>query len=470
MQNRCGALMGRASFAALGIAMFAGNFVTVQAQGTPPQAQGTQAQGATSQKKWKSDEEYNMFNQVTKDLTDKNPTKALTDLDAWKQKFPESDYKDDRELMYMQAYSDSGQPAKAIDAATPLVSQGLDKVFNDPKTGTAQVIRVLYTVSTSITQVPNPTPEELATADKAAHELASFDTKPEGVPDASWPDARKQLQGFGKAALLNMAARPGLEKMKAKDCAGAEAEFRKGVEQMPNSSYLAYQLGAALLCQQHDKPEKIPAAIYEFERAAALDPTLDGTSKDPAAVVKYADNAYIKLHGSDEGLAQLKDQAKQGPLPPEGFKIETATEIATKKQAQFEQSNPQLALWMKLKGALSDTNGDQYFQSQLKDAAVPQLRGTLVEAKPACHPKELLVAVPLPDTQGALRPEITLKLDAPLGGKPELNTEFHWEGVPTAFTRDPFMLTMTVEKSKVQGLKETPCSAAPARRPVTHKK
>jgi hypothetical protein len=103
----------------------------------------------------------------------------------------------------------------------------------------------------------------------------------------------------------------------------------------------------------------------------------------------------------------------------------------------------------------------------LKDSAVPKLKGTLVEAKPSCRPKELLVALPLPDAKGALQAEITLKLSKPLTGKPDANSEFQWEGVPAAFTKDPFMLTMDTESDKVEGLKSSPC--APAAAPVRKK-
>jgi hypothetical protein len=162
----------------------------------------------------------------------------------------------------------------------------------------------------------------------------------------------------------------------------------------------------------------------------------------------------------------------QSPLPPADFTIRTATEIAEAKQAEFEKDNPQLALWMKVKGALSDTNGEQYFDRQLKDAAVPQLKGLLVEAKPACQPRELLVAVPfpnLPNAQTPLRAEITLKLNKALSGKPEPDAEFQWEGVPSTFTREPFMLTMDAETSGIQGLKTTPCTATPAKRGASQK-
>ena len=39
-------------------------------------------------------------------------------------------------------------------------------------------------------------------------------------------------------------------------------------------------------------------------------------------------------------------------MPPPDFKLASATEVAQEKEAQFEKSNPQLALWMKVKGQL----------------------------------------------------------------------------------------------------------------------
>jgi hypothetical protein len=181
-------------------------------------------------------------------------------------------------------------------------------------------------------------------------------------------------------------------------------------------------------------------------------------------VLGFADSAYVRIHGSDEGLDRLKQVVRQSPLPPVGFEIETAEQIADKRRAEFEQSNPQLALWRKIKGALADANGEQYFTDQLKDSQVPQLRGVLVGVDRACHPKELTVAVPLPDTQQSLRPEIRLILDQPLAGKVELNQEFHWEGVPTAFTKDPFLLTMEAPSAKIEGLKTGPCAAVTSRK------
>jgi hypothetical protein len=129
---------------------------------------------------------------------------------------------------------------------------------------------------------------------------------------------------------------------------------------------------------------------------------------------------------------------------------------------------------MGIKGQLSDTNGQQYFEGQLKDADVAgqggakALKGTVLEGRPACRSKELLVAIPEPG-QTAKTAEITLKLDTPLTGKPAAG-EIEFDGVPRAFTKEPFMLTMETEKAKIAGLKLETCAAsAPAARKGTKK-
>jgi hypothetical protein len=275
---------------------------------------------------------------------------------------------------------------------------------------------------------------------------------------------------------MYIAAKPGADAMNryttskdVKECATAETAYKGALAQNPDSAYIAYQLGRALRCQQASGAEKVAQALYEFARAAVLDPTLSGTM-DPKALNTYLENAYNTFHGSLDGLDQLKTAAKASPLPPADLKIETATAIAAKKQAEFEQTNPQLALWMRIKGALADTNGATYFDSELKDSGVPPLKGMLLDAKPACKSKELLVAIPLPDQQGNPVAEITLKLDTALAGKPETGGSIQWTGVPKAFTKDPFMLTMEVEKDKLENVKTSPCAAAPAKKAAPKKK
>jgi hypothetical protein len=409
--------------------------------------------------------EFDPYNDVVKDINTNNFTKALSDLDSWSQKFPDSDYKDDRTAFYVQAYTASNQAAKALDAAAGVMARDLNTVFPGP-TGQAAIVRFLYNVVYAISHDPNPTPDAMAVGEKAARQLMAFEQPIPGVSAADWEKARASMKEQANAALLYVAMQPGLQAMAKQpaDCAAADAAYTRALTVYPDKTVLSYELGRVLNCESKAQPEKLSPAIYEFERAAVVDPTLGDPKGDPKKVVTFADNAYVRIHGSDEGLDRLKQTVRQSPLPPEGFKITTATEIADEKRAEFEKSNPQLALWMKIKGALADTEGEQYFTEQLKNSQVPQLRGVLIAADQACRPKELTVAVPLPDTQQSLRPEIRLVLDKPLTGKPELNQEFHWEGVPTNFTKDPFLLTMATEAAKIEGLKTVPCAVTTSRK------
>jgi hypothetical protein len=446
--------------------------------GTARQARAqAAAQPAQPETHYKDQQEYDVYNEVTKDIVGKSFAKALTDLDTWKQKYPDSWYKNTRTILYIQAYSETKQFGKALDTAGELMAAGdLDTTFSDPKSGPQDVLKVLFTTTVAIQQLPNPTPQQLAVAEKAARKLLDYNRKPEGMSDADWNGARPQLQAPAKAALLTIAVLPGTQALakNPRDCETAESVFSKALADYPDKSFISYSLGTALSCIARAKPDKAPElapkAIYEFVRAAVTDPTLAG-SMDPKKVTDYANSAYTQYHGADDGLEELKAQAKNSPLPPAGFTIETATAVANRKQKEFEQSNPQLAMWMGIKGQLADAaGGTQYFEGTLKNAAVPKLKGTVVEGKPACRSKEILVAVPLPNAQGAPVAEISLKLDAALTGKPEPG-EIQWEGVPSAFTQSPFMLTMDTEKAKIEGLKTTPCAApAPARRGGAPKK
>jgi hypothetical protein len=272
-----------------------------------------------------------------------------------------------------------------------------------------------------------------------------------------------------------LATKPGVDAMAryaaskdVNECAAAEASFKKAVQQFPGSAFIAYQLGKALRCQQIVGPEKVPQALYEFARAVVLDATLGGTI-DPQSLNAYLESAYYTCHGSMEGLDQLKTMAKASPLPPANLKIEKASTIIDRVNRGCEMHNPQ-RLWMTIKGILADPHNPTYFDTQLKEAALPPLKGTLVEARPACRSTELLVAIPLPGRQGNPLAEITLKLDAPLTGKPETGGTIQWTGVPKAFTRDPFMLTMDTEEAKVENLKTTPCGPAPDKKAASRKK
>ncbi len=422
---------------------------------------GAAQNAGTPEKKVKDQAEYDLYDAATKDILAKNGTKAIEDLNTWKQKYPDSDYKNDREVMYIQAYQFAQQYDKVLDKAKELMAQNLDSLFPDPKGGPQLVIQVLFAATTAIPKIPNPTPDQIATATQAAKMLKDYNRKPEGVSDTDWAAARKSMTAAAEGTLYQMAVSPAVQAQTKRDYPAAEVAWSKALGDYPDKSYIAYNLGVTLRAEHKDDQ-----ALYEFARAVALDPTLGGTS-NANTITTFVTNYYKNYHGSVDGLDQLEQQAKANPTPPADLHIKTAQEIAEEQQKQFETTHPDIALWMKLRATLTSEQGQQYFESGMKGAQVPELKGTVLESK--CRARELQVAVPLPDATGPLVPEITLKLETPLTGKAESGV-ITFTGVAEAFSRDPFMLTMTIDKKDIKDLKVTPCAAPASKKGVTKKK
>jgi hypothetical protein len=430
---------------------------------------------AAKKKQVKDQGEFEIYNQAIKDAN--NPAQQLKDLDTWAQKYPDSDFKDDRAYLYMQAYSkiQPAQPLKVIEYGQQLMQKDLKTVFPDPASQ-PNILTVLFQVAWNVATLPNPAPEQLALGEKAGKELLAFipnyfvaGNKPANTSEADWTKARADIENRAKLALTSIRLAPANQALNKGECATAEKLYRQELTETPDNAAVSYNLGRALSCLAKSNPEKsaeyATKAIYQFVRAAVTDPTLGGTAQ-PKQIQDYAATVYRSYHGSEEGLDQLRETAKKTAVAPEGFTIESSTAVSARKQKEFAEKNPQLALWMGIKGQLTDTNGQQYFEGQLKDADVSgqggarALKGRVVEGRPACRSRELLVAIAEPGQQAAT-PEITLKLDAPLTGKPAVG-EIEFDGVPRAFTREPFMLTMETEKSKITALKVEPCAAGRA--------
>jgi hypothetical protein len=332
--------------------------------------------------------------------------------------------------------------------AAKIVDLGQKLLAKDPKDLVA-----LTLVPPNVQKIPNPTPEQLQAAQMAAQTLlANLDSlKPSTATDAQWSQAKPQLETIAKGTIEWVETKPAEDLTAKKDYAGAEAAWSKIVQAHPDKGQYAYKLGPLLISEKD--PSKVPTAIYLIARSlevSGLPP------QNRAQVEAYLTKIYNAYHGADdEGLRQLRAMAKTGALPGPDFKLKTAAEIAAEKEEEFKQKNPQLALWMGIKKQLADTNGQQYFETQMKGTGLPKLKGTLVEAKPACRPKELLVAL-----SDATHPEVTLKLDMPLTNKPDVGKEIQFDqGEPTAFAQDPFNLTLDTEKDKIEGVTGEACAA-----------
>ena len=415
-------------------------------------AQGQQAQaqaGGQAAKNWKDRAEYDLYNAI---VNEQDPSKRLALLSSWKEKYSNSDYVTERLQICLTTYSALNQPDKVIVT-------GNEVLQTDPKNLTA-----LYLITLNVQRLPKPSPDGLASGEKAANGLISnldtffgADKKPATTSDADWVKAKKDTELLAHASL-------GWIALQKKDNDTAEKEVVKVLQSNPSNAQVSYWLGTAIVAEK--KPERYSEALWQFARAGSLDQSQGGLNPQARQQIDtYFINTYNRYHGQDpQGLAQLREQAKAQPFPPAGFKIENVEELKAKNEEEFRRKNPALAMWMNLKQELTGPNGTQYFNDNMKGAEVPggaegieYFKGKLISAKPAVRPKELVLAITDPNT-----PEVTLNLDAPLPGKAEPGTEIEFAGVPTAFTKDAFNITFDVEKKKIAGWPGK--EAAPVRR------
>jgi hypothetical protein len=412
---------------------------------------------AFAQQKNLKDGERPLYDEATKSVAAQNWQKALTDLDAWKQKFPDSEFKDDRDFLMLQGYIQTGASDKVLAFGNEFMDRDLPTSF---KGNLGNVVATYYYVTSAGAQLiqKNATPEQIAAGDKAARKLLAFApiyfvpaNMPAGQTAQQFGQTRSQMEATANGYLLLEAVIPGQQALAKKDCAAAEAAYAKALTAYPDNSWVARELGRAYNCG-----EKPFQSMYEFARAAAIDPTLGKTTDGPkfSASVK---KMYVTLHGDESGYDELLATAKGAPIPAADFKIATDDERKAKDAEQFAKDNPEIARWQGIKTNLS-SQGASFFES-MKGAELPKLMATIADAKPACRPKELVLYVPSPDNKAKTN-EITLKFATALTGKPEVGATIKFLAVAEAFTPAPFMLTMTVEKDKVEDLKLTPCAVA----------
>jgi len=412
---------------------------------------------AQDQKKnWKDRAEYDLFDSANKE---KNPTTKLQILNNWKQKYPASDFKVDRQETIMETYKDAGNAKEMLNAAKDLVA--LD----------AKNIKGLYWLNLLTVSLQDKSPEALDAGDKAAQGLLAaipefFDPakKPATTSDDVWKKSRTDMETIGHRTLGWTAMQRGQNEV-------AEKEFLTVLQNNPNDAEASLWAGTVIAKQR--KLEKQSAALFQIARAAYFDGqgALPPATRTPLQA--YLEKTYVNFHGDKDGLDQVIEGAKKSAVPPADFKIESKDEVLAKQFEQLKKSNPQLALWVQIKKQLSGPDGQQYFESNLKGAAIPggaegvqKFKATVVSTAPEKKPTMVIVGISSKDMS-----EVTLKFEKPLAAIPEKGTEIEFSGAPSAFTADPQMLTFDVSPEDVTGLpKPAPAKRAPVKKATTAKK
>lgn len=392
---------------------------------------------AQSTKQWKDREEFDLYDKISKE---QNPTQRLQLLDQWKQKYPDSQYKDVRLGVYIQTYQQAGQPAKAVEAANELL------------TITPEDFTANYTIA-AMTPFLNSTDQRVwENGAKAANMVlkildAQFSDENKAkmkASDADWANAKKGAQFISLQTL-------GWVAMMQKKNDEAEQQFIKALDVNPNAAQLSYWLGSVVLAEKN--PDKNALALFEFARAASLEGQGALTPQARQQIDAYLTKVYKTYHGDDpKGLSDLKALAKATPLPPADLKIKSKDEIDAENAEKFAKENPMLAKFMQIKDGLTGPQGSEFWAG-MKGTQIPdRLSGTVVSAKPAVKPKVVEIAISQKTT-----PEVTIttpETSARCQLDPGAPVEFEGAEVKD-FTPNPFMLRLENAKI-VSGCKEAP--------------
>jgi tetratricopeptide (TPR) repeat protein len=396
---------------------------------------GVAPPGQAQQKQWKDRAEYDLFEAARKEP---DPKKKLDALNTWKQKYPATDYEEERLLMFTQTYQQLGDAANMYDSALALLQKNPNN------------IQGLYFITTLTTSMADTSPAKLANGEKYARallEAVGTLKKPENMAQEAW---NKELDALRVVAHMTL----GWVAMQRKNYAAAEEEFRQVLKMNPNNGQASYWLATVIIAQRN--PDKQSEAFFHFARAGHY--TGEGAMPEAGRkqVAEYLNKIYVSFHGDDSGLADLIAMAQKSAFPPPGLKIKSKEEIAFEKEEELKKKDPELALWLNLKKLLTAPDGEQYFANSMRNTKVTGLRGYLVSATPPDRPNTLVLAL----SERGGRGEVTVVLDQPFRYSAPRGTPLRFEGVAKSFTKEPFMLTFEAQQEDIQGWPPPPARRA----------
>lgn len=381
-----------------------------------PQEGGDQAKKGPQ---WKDRAEYTL---VSTTYQEKDPAKKLRLLDEWKEKYPETDFAQDRVRVYMATYQQTRQNGKAVEVAKEL----LEMVPGD---FSANVTIASLTIFLGKTDS-----QTLADGAAAAKTLlgaidARFQAsnKPAQVPVAAWDNARKQIEISSHQTL-------GWVAMQEKENLEAERRFKKVLELKPISAQVSYWLGQVVLGQAN--PDKNELAMFSYARAASYDGPNSLPAQSRQQIGDYLREIYEKFAGTEEGLAEMRAIAKTQPLPPPGLEIKSGAQRKFEAEQRHRKENPKLYVFIDLRKTLLGPTGDAIW-SDLRNKLTPELKLFVISSTPASRPKTINLS-----SQRGGSVELVLNLENRQRSAIGAGRKILFEGVAASLTKDPFRLVL----------------------------
>ncbi len=373
------------------------------------------AQAAPAPKKEiKDPAEYNSYIGATQQT---NPQAKISGLTDFLQRYPNSVVKEDALEHLMTAYQQTGEAAKAMETVGRLLEVS---PYN---------LRALAVMAYSKRQAALNGQDAVKNAADAEEmgqrglKTLATAPKPEGMSDADWDKLKRQYGLVFNAAV-------GFGELQKKNWPEAAKYLQQAVQTDPTQFYDVYYLGVAYLQQNPINP----LGLFYVARAVNL-------SSSNADVVKFGKYYYGKYHGSMDGWDALLTQAKDTPLPPEGFTIAPAPTLADQARMLVDSKDPKqmsFAEWELVLGAGEPPVADKVW-SAIKGQSV-EFAGRVISATRTT----LLIAATV-DAIELKQPDVEVTMSAPLPLRlvPRAGAEIQILAVPASYEPKPFVMKMS---------------------------
>jgi tetratricopeptide (TPR) repeat protein len=362
-----------------------------------------------NQKVPKDQAEYELANKTFTAVQGGDWKTALAGLDEWKEKYPDSAFKDDWTRLYMRGYQNTGQKEEAIKIAQDILKAS-------PKDFEAN-----FLIASMAPTMGGSDPAMLDAGAKAAQ--AVLDNRPPQATDEQW----KPLQLTAYQTL-------GWVAMQKKDHLEAEKQFTTVLGLNPNLAQVSYWLGNEVLAQGN--PNKNELALFSFARASVYDGEGALNAQGREQVDTYLKKVYTNYHGSEEGLDEIKTIAKSRALPPADLKIKSKEVVKFEEEQASRKAEPMVWVYRDLKANLQGSEGDAIW-GELKGKLTPKMQLYVVGSDSA-RPQ----VVSFSPTKGGPA-EVVVNMENRLRAAPGVGTKRTIEGVASSMTKDPFKLTLT---------------------------
>jgi tetratricopeptide (TPR) repeat protein len=420
-----------------------------QQQAAPGQqpAPGQPAAPAQQKKEIKDPAEYNAYMAA---VNTQDPNQKASALESFLQTYPNSVIKEDAMELLMKTYQQANNIPKMQETGQRLLQV-------NPNNLTALALMAYMDRMRAMSGDKNSTELLNEAGQFGERGLQQLQTapKPEGYSDADWAKMKDSFKSIFSSAV-------GTNALNQKNYQQAAPMLLEAVKANPNDYVTVYQLAVA------DLEQKPPVVDGLFWGARSVVLAQQQNPQAAASFQKYIHAKYVRYHGGEDGFdALMKDAATQATIPP-GFTVAPAPSPAEQAAQMLQGKTPDkmgFGEWEFILTSGNEQAADTVWNA-IKGKAL-QMQGKVISASPT-----VLNIAATEDAINANQPEIELTMVAAIPAKlqPKPGATIIFEGTPTSYTAQPFLVKMDEGKLATKGGgAEAPAKKAPVhKKPVHH--